>query len=164
MHYQKNVSLHSTFKKVSRVCEWLTAVGGFDVLLGDGEREEGGVLRLVSEGFLQRGTLGWVGESRFGCLRSGFQCFLRKHLFGAVCFGWVQHVHAQLLFPATATLEIQRLRFVEFAHYPGEHAMQFNLCHTLSAIGSQKVDTALLNRQATDASAFPHRSKATLKG
>jgi len=37
-----------------------------------------------------------------------------------------------------------------------------DFCHSLSAIGSQKVDTALLNRQATDASAFPHRSKATL--
>ena len=94
-----------------------------DVLLGDGEGEEGGVLRLGAEGLFEGGTLSGVCKGSFGRLRGSFERVLAGDILGVSCFGGVQQVDAQLLFAAGATLEIERLGLVELTHNAGKHAM-----------------------------------------
>ena len=103
--------------------------GRGDVLLCDGEGEEGGVLRLGIEAGLQCGALRRVCKSGFGRLRGSFERVLAGDILGVSRLGGVQQVDAQLLFAAGATLEIERLGLVELTHNAGKHAMEGDFCH-----------------------------------
>lgn len=94
-----------------------------DVLLRYGVGEEGGVLRLGVESRFQFCPLCSIGKCRFRCLDSCFEGFLGLYVLGVGCFGGIKQVHAQLLFPARTSLEIEGLRFVEFAPYASKHSM-----------------------------------------
>lgn len=96
---------------------------GFDVLLGDGVREETRVLGLGLEGCFEGCTFRGICQGSLGSLSSGLQRILALDVLRVRCLAGVDQVHAQLLFLARTTLEIQALRFVEFAPYPGKHAM-----------------------------------------
>jgi len=93
------------------------------IFLGDGEGEEGGVLRLGSKGLFESGALRRVCKSGLGRLRGSFERVLAGDVLGVGRLGGVQQVNAQLLFAARTTLEIQRFRLVELTHNAGKHAM-----------------------------------------
>ena len=107
---------------------------GVDVLLGDGEREERGVLRLGFEGCLQTGAFGRICKCRLGCLRGSFKGVLGLDVLRVGGLGRVQEVDTQLLFATGATFEVERFRLVELTHHAGKHAMECNLCHFALAI------------------------------
>ena len=104
--------------------------GRSDVLLCDGEGEEGGVLRLGTEGLFECGALRRVCKCGLGRLRGSFERVLAGDILGVSRFGGVQQVDAQLLFAARATLEIERLGLVELTHNAGKHAVEGDFCHT----------------------------------
>ena len=54
---------------------------------------------------------------------SMLQRVLRQDVLRTVRFRRVQQIHAELLFLARTTLEVQGFRAVEFAPDPGKHAM-----------------------------------------
>ena len=103
--------------------------GRSDVLLCDGEGEEGCVLRLGTEGLFECGALRRVCKCGFGRLRGSFERVLAGDILGVSRFGGVQQVDAQLLFAAGATLEIERLGLVELTHNAGKHAVKGDFCH-----------------------------------
>lgn len=94
-----------------------------DVLLCDGVREEGGVLRLGCEACFECRTFGRVGQGGLSGLCRGLQRVLTLYVLRVLRLRRVQQVDAQLLFLARTALEIQGLRLVELALHPGKHAM-----------------------------------------
>lgn len=93
------------------------------VLLCYGVREETRVLGLGLEGCFEGCTFRGICQGSLGSLSSGLQRILALDVLRVRCLAGVDQVNAQLLFLARTTLEIQALRFVEFAPYPGKHAM-----------------------------------------
>ena len=93
------------------------------IFLGDGEGEEGGVLRLGTEGLFECGALRRVCKSGLGRLRGCFERVLAGDILGVSRFGGVQQVDAQLLLSAGTTLKIERLGLVELTHNAGKHTM-----------------------------------------
>ena len=113
---------------------FLVAEVGFDVLLGDGEREERGVLRLGFESRFEGGAFGGVSKGCFCRLRGSFEGVLGLDVLRVFSLGRVQEVDTQLLFATGATFEVERFRLVELTHHAGKHAMECNLCHFALAI------------------------------
>ena len=105
--------------------------GGGDVLLGDGEGEEGGVLRLGTKSLFEGGALGGVSQGGLGGLGGGLEGVLAGDVLGVGRLAGVEQVNAELLLVAGATLEIKRLGAVELTHNAGKHAVECDLCHKL---------------------------------
>ena len=78
---------------------------------------------MGTEGLFESGALRRVCKCGFGCLSSSFERVLAGDILGMSRFGGVQQVDTQLLFATRTTLEIERLRFVQFASDAGKHAV-----------------------------------------
>ena len=104
---------------------------GFDILLGDGEGEEGGVLRLGTESLFEGGALRRVGKGGTSRLRGCFERVLAGDVLGMGRLAWVEQVNAELLLVAGATLEVKRLGAVELAHNASKHAVESDFSHKL---------------------------------
>ena len=98
--------------------------------MGDGEGEEGGVLRLGTESLFEGGALRRVGKGGTSRLRGCFEGVLAGDVLGVGRLAGVEQVNAELLLVAGATLEVKRLGAVELAHNASKHAVEGNLCHT----------------------------------
>ena len=93
------------------------------VFLRHGVGEEGCVFALGVERRFESSALVWIGKCRLGSLGCRLQRRLRLFVLRVLRLGGIEQIHAQLLFAARTALEIERLRFVEFAPYAGKHAM-----------------------------------------
>ena len=114
----------------SQLVDWILSTEvGLYVLLRDGVRKQTLVLLLRSKSGFQRGALCRIGQCRFGCLSRRLQRVLALYVLRVRGLTRIDKVDTQLLFLTRTTLEIQALRFVEFAPHAGKHTMQCDLSH-----------------------------------
>ena len=92
----------------------------FDVLLFDGEGEEGADGVLLCKILTDSRTLGRVSQCGFSRLCRGLQRLLARDILHMFRFGWIKQVHRHLLLAARTAFQHEHFGFVELAAETGK--------------------------------------------